>query len=272
VVENDVGRPSKPIIDEFRRRGLPIIYCSEPEQNISLARNRAVKQSDAEWIATIDDDAVADPQWLQMLLDAAAKYQADGVFGTAERRLPSDAPSYLVESQVFGLDHRPATGSTRDLPFNTINALFQRRLIAHRTEPFDRKFGLTGGEDTNLFFQLQNEGARFVWCNEAAVVEYVLPDRVNLLWVLRRAFREGGTYFRVYRRWNIAPDKPLALRFIHLGIWSTRITLQIALGGACGLFRNRSRNRALINLRELFRNIGIAAQTFGISYEEYRDA
>ena len=198
VVENDAAGESKPVVEGFQRRGLPVLYDCEPRTNISLARNRAVSNSDAEWIATIDDDAIADPDWLQSLLNAAQTYQADGVFGAVERRLPSDTPRFLRDSGAFQLPN-PPTGTTKNLVYNTINALFRRRLIAGRPQPFDPAFGLTGGEDTDLFFRLAGEGAQFVWCREAYVVETVFPDRANLRWLLRRAFS---------RRLHVLPRLP----------------------------------------------------------------
>jgi succinoglycan biosynthesis protein ExoM len=270
VVDNDTERSAAPVAEEFRHHGFELIYDAEPERNISLARNRALAHATAEFVATIDDDAVAAPDWLAALLDVARRYEADVVFGAVERTLPPEAPGFFKNSGVFNLPN-PPTGTSEYLIYNTVNCLFRRDLVRDRPGPFDPDFGRTGGEDTRLFYSLEHEGAKLVWCHEARVIETVLPERVNLRWVLQRAFREGATYYRVYRKWDIKPDAPFAHRYFHLSLWGARIVCLALWHSGIGIFREEHRARALKLVRELFYDLGVAAQTAGLRYEEYRE-
>lgn len=270
VADNDAARSAEPVVEAFRRSGLPIVYDCEPLQNIARARNRALRHASADWVATIDDDAVAGPDWLARLLEAAERYRADIVFGAVERKLPSGAPAYLRDSGVFQLPD-PPTGTADNLIPNTANALFRRSLVAGRPEPFDPAFGLTGGEDTQLFHELERAGARTVWSREARVVETVAPERANLGWLLRRSFREGMSSYRVRRRWDIKPDAPLALRYAHLAVWTAGMGSRIAFDWVRGLRREDSRLQAVRRLRKVAHNLGMAAQTAGLRYDEYRE-
>ena len=269
VADNDAKRSAAPVVREFRDRGAAVTYDCEPVQNIALARNLALRHAKAEWVASIDDDAVADPDWLARLLEAAERFGADAVFGAVRRELPDDAPAYLRDSGVYQLPN-PETGATEGFVANTINALYRRDLVAGREGPFNPAFGRTGGEDTKLFAELAEEGARLVWCREARVVERVLPERARLGWLLQRTFREGMTNYRVNRHWNIKPRSPMWVRFAHLGgrvaCGGVVIPLEFALGAA----RYEWRLRAVRRMHVLFHDIGIAAQTAGLTYVEYR--
>src|SRR4029077_14666201 len=46
------------------------IYALEPKPGLDFARNRALRESTAELIAFVDDDATVDRYWLQGIRDA----------------------------------------------------------------------------------------------------------------------------------------------------------------------------------------------------------
>ena len=57
VADNDEGRSAEPVVLEFSAQSaIPVTYCMESEQNISLARNRAIANASGDFIAFIDDD------------------------------------------------------------------------------------------------------------------------------------------------------------------------------------------------------------------------
>src|SRR5690348_4535548 len=57
LADNDVSESGRAVAAEFRQTStIPITYCVEPEQNIALARNRAVANATGDYIAFIDDD------------------------------------------------------------------------------------------------------------------------------------------------------------------------------------------------------------------------
>lgn len=64
VTDNDAQRSAEPVVRELNASGQKIIYAVEPEQNISLARNKSLSFATGDYIATIDDDEYADPRWL----------------------------------------------------------------------------------------------------------------------------------------------------------------------------------------------------------------
>jgi len=195
VADNDAQRSAEPVVRELNACGQKIIYAVEPEQNISLARNKALSFSRHDYIATIDDDEYADSHWLLHLYRAITSLNADVVHGPVIPEFPPKTPRYIREGFMRP---NPPTGSTENYILNTGNTLFRRSLTEGMTTPYDPRFGRTGGEDTAFFFDLKRRGCRMTWCREALVFEAVSSTRANLVWLLKRKFRHGNLYPRYH--------------------------------------------------------------------------
>ncbi len=175
----------------------PIHYCVEPRQNIALARNRALSEASGEWILFIDDDEVADENWVTEYLKLVEREPCDGAFGPVLPRLEEVVTPWL-DVQTFYSRRRHATGEPLGAgDLYTSNALVRRRLFDERS--FDPAFGRSGGEDSKLFGCMLRSGARFLWCDEARVIEFVPPERHRIGWLAQRAFRGGCVYTRLAR-------------------------------------------------------------------------
>ncbi|HEY2990403.1 MAG TPA: glycosyltransferase family 2 protein [Candidatus Binatia bacterium] len=197
VADNDAEHSAEGVAREFKDAGGKITYAVEPEQSISLARNKSLSLATAEYIATIDDDTYADRRWLLSLYRAITSYNADVVNGPAVREFPPKTPDYISECPIFNRPN-PPTGSTEKYICATVNSLFRRKLIEGVAAPFDPRFGRSGGEDTVFFYQLKKRGCRMIWCREALVFDPVPSSRANLAWVLKRSFCYGNMHHRYY--------------------------------------------------------------------------
>ena len=82
VADNDVLESARAVVLECARdSAVPLRYCVEPEQNIALARNRAVSKAEGELIAFIDDDEFPAKDWLATLYKALVHSASAGVLG-----------------------------------------------------------------------------------------------------------------------------------------------------------------------------------------------
>lgn len=193
VVDNDVARSAEQTVLEYRNaHHLNVEYQVEPEQNIALARNRAVATARGDLIAFIDDDEFPDDRWLLHMLGALRKFEADGVLGPVRPHFEAGCPRWVIRS---GLCERKvhATGSVmHSSDTRTGNVLIRRDIFAPADNRFDPAFGRSGGSDVRFFDYVMQKGHVFVWCNEAVVFETVLPDRWTVSFYLRRAVRKGG--------------------------------------------------------------------------------
>jgi succinoglycan biosynthesis protein ExoM len=203
VVDNDVQRSAESVASDATG-GAPFAlhYDVQPLKNISLTRNRTVALAHGEWLAFLDDDERAPPQWLQQIAEAAQAHGADGVLGPVLPVLPDTAPRWISKGRFYDWP-RHASGST--VPRNHLrfgNVLLRGTLLrdaamqATPGGPFDPAYGLTGGEDGDLLSRLAQRGARIVWSDEAAVHEPVEAARLSLRWLMRRSLRGGQDFAR----------------------------------------------------------------------------
>ncbi|MNX01450.1 putative glycosyltransferase EpsH [compost metagenome] len=194
VADNDHDHSARTRVEAALRGRVDFRYLHAPARNISVARNACLDAATADYVAWIDDDEVADPEWLERLISALRAGEWDAVFGPVRAVYPSDAPTWATAADL----HSARAVETRqgvDTGY-TSNALVRRAVIGARR--FDPELGRSGGEDTDFFTGLHAAGARFAAAPEAVVREAVGRDRLRLNWLLRRAFRSGQTHARRY--------------------------------------------------------------------------
>lgn len=195
VVDNDPLKQGEPVVKEIlSNNDFQIRYFTQPEKNIALTRNVAVHYAKYKNICFIDDDEYADPLWMSSLVNCSIKYQADAVFGSVIPYFSEATPNWLKEVELFQ-KHIGVTGEIAKFT-QTANCLIKTGTIRSIEEPFDLNYGLTGGSDTHLFKSLLAQNAKYVYCKEAIVYDFIPPERANVKWLLHRSFRTGNSYTR----------------------------------------------------------------------------
>lgn len=195
VVDNDELQTGKVIVDNFEcEYGVDVKYISEPKKNIAIARNAYLQVANGEWIATIDDDEIADRLWLYELVGAAIEFEADVVFGNVKAHISDAAPDWIKKCGFF--DRKVYTTGTVVTSGGTASTLIRSLVLAENRIRFDESFGHTGGEDSDLFHRLHLLGYKLIYSQEAYVSEDVELDRLNLNYIVKRAMRVGQTYSR----------------------------------------------------------------------------
>lgn len=197
-VDNDAAGSGLPVIAQWRGL-LPfpskVVQVAEP--NIARARNAGVQAAQGEWIVIIDDDEWPAPGWLTGLVCAQSRYGADAVFGPVIPHYAEDVPAWIRRGNFFGPRRHAGGEVLRGSQTYTSNVLIRRSALAGIPGPFDQDFGLTGGSDAMLFWDMEQRGARLVWCQEATVHEIVPRSRANFPWLLRRAYSGGQIFARL---------------------------------------------------------------------------
>ena len=191
VTDNDFAESAKEVVEKFTRNSsLKVTYCAESQQNIALARNRALAHATGTYIAFIDDDEFPTPDWLLMLVKACQQHKADGVLGPVRPHFENPPPRWIVKG---GFCERPEHKTGRIMKWDecrTGNLLFRKQILDGVAEPFKPEFG-TGGEDKDFFMRMTDGGHSFIWCNEAVAFETVPPSRWSRGYMLRRALLRG---------------------------------------------------------------------------------
>jgi len=258
VVDNDRDESAASIVQSLSCSVGSIHYCVEPKRNIALARNRALSEASGEWILFIDDDEVAEEDWLAEHLNLVERESCDGAFGPVLPRFEAPKAGWIDIDTFFAMRRHP-TGTVLDrADLRTGNAIVRRRLAVEFL--FDPAFGRTGGSDSELFGRMLAAGARFLWCDEARVAEFVPPARRRFGYLAQRAFRGGCVYTRLARSGTSSDSVGRFLRAVVVICGFAALVPIAALGGR--------RLLARVALR-ICTQLGHLWSLTGHSYEEY---
>uniref|UniRef100_UPI003BA978EE glycosyltransferase n=1 Tax=Stappia sp. TaxID=1870903 RepID=UPI003BA978EE len=194
VIVADNGRdPAGHVVEEFRGR-LDLVYERVPEPGLTAVRNRSLflaRSSGARFVACIDDDEIADRDWLRCHVEEAERFGADIQTGFVEPRYLGDPPDWIVSGGFFVVDTDIAT---------TANLLLRvAALPDNEAEWFSPAYAVTGGEDHEFLNRLARGGARMRFARTARVIDMLPAERLTLRFILRRGLRDG-VYFGLWAR------------------------------------------------------------------------
>jgi succinoglycan biosynthesis protein ExoM len=264
VVDNDPDGSARAVCEELRGEvPWPLRYVSEPRRGLSHVRNRAVERARerSRLIAFIDDDEEPVPEWLDELLDAQRRFDADVVLGPALRRFEGEVPEWIRRGRFFE-DTRYPTGTAVEHG-GIGNALIHSRVLPESEPPFDERLALSGGEDTLFFLRLAREGRRMVWSDEAVIHEWIPPTRARAGWILQRVYRWANTWSLCER--ELRPGLRVALTRLGKGV--ARIGFGLAMLPVAWL---GGRHRLVRSLWHVCYGAGNLTGLAGRRYDEYR--
>jgi succinoglycan biosynthesis protein ExoM len=191
VADNDQSRSAEAVVSQFAVSStVPVRYCVEPQQNIALARNRAVENAEGDYVAFIDDDEFPTRNWLLTLFEACNKYGVDGVLGPVQRHFDEEPPKWLTKSAFYERPTYPTGYILGWREGRSGNILLKREMFATETQAFDPQFRT--GEDQDFLRRMMDQGRVFIWCNEAPVYEVVPSIRWRRSFMLKRALLRGA--------------------------------------------------------------------------------
>ncbi len=205
----------------------------EPNQGLSYARNRGIRESVGEYIAIIDDDEHIAEDFVAAyikLFDSVPEAVAAG--GPIVARYPTGRPRWMscyterpiANTMYFGEE-------IREFPRGRVPGggnMALRRSAIRRYGVFDTSLGysgesLIGGEECDLFERLQIADAKYYYVPTAVMYHIIPREKLTKEYFARLSYNVGVSQLRrarLYRRvWRV--------RFVELSKWVA--TLLIAL-------------------------------------------
>lgn len=210
VIDNHPSENGREVVEDLASRSaIPLHYVPDPVRNMSALRNRGFAESRGRWVAFIDDDEVADHDWLDELISAARDTNAQIAVGPRLAKFAvGRAPDYDPTGSQFARDlHLPdrslieltAPDGKPRYGLGTGNSLFDvPACFPDRAAPMRLEFGDAGGEDAELFVRLHRQGRKIVWAAKACVTETVPAHRTTAAYRLIRTRRETQHYVSIY--------------------------------------------------------------------------
>jgi GT2 family glycosyltransferase len=167
---------------------------------LAAARNTGIRHAHGEIIAFIDDDAVADPDWLERLLGGYSEGAVAAVGGLVEPVWESGRPTWFGSEYdwVVGCSHSQMPSRT-EVVRNLIGANMSFRASAlAATGGFSERMGRVGEipfgcEETELCIRMrQRMPESIVLYEPRARVRHFVPDeRARWEYFARRCYAEG---------------------------------------------------------------------------------
>ena len=176
----------------------------EPRQGNVFAINTAFGTAlaaypDARFFLMIDDDEIAEPDWLARMVATAQATGAGVVGGPVWPRLGREGRPGLARHPAF----LPAYTESGPVPliYGSGNCLVTRATFERLGLPaFDAGYNFLGGGDADFFARARRSGVRFHWAADAIITETVPPVRTTSGWLAARALRTGAINYRIERK------------------------------------------------------------------------
>jgi succinoglycan biosynthesis protein ExoM len=263
IVDNDANGSARDVCDYFMaRHDVKLEYDIEEQRGIPFARNHAINmiKNDVDFIAILDDDEVADVNWLDELMTTQQEFEADIVTGPVLSHFMGPTDKWL---QAFF--HRSNLQNGQNLLHNynyvyTSNLLAKAELFQH--VHFDERFALNGADDTHLFMQIFKIGYKAIWAENAMVTEWLPESRTNPQWLWKRAYRRGNGFAFC----ELVQNRTLKTKIQRIAKGLFRlfegffITI-ISLGRKSVLVRG---------IQTICLGVGMISGSFGVEYQEYK--
>jgi succinoglycan biosynthesis protein ExoM len=254
VADNDAVPSARDLVDSLRERSpFLILYVHCPKSNISIARNACLTSSDANFLAFIDDDETATPEWLAALYGKACETGADSVLGPVRALYGDESAAWMRDGDFHST--MPVWVNDRIITGYTCNTLLDLRSVHVAGRRFALALGQSGGEDTHFFSQLTESGGRIEFAENALVVEPVPASRASFSWLAKRRFRSGQTHGRI-----VAANSPGARRLPKALIAAVKASYCGAIAAAFTLMpvrRNRYALRGALHVGAVMGMLGV---------------
>lgn len=186
---------SKPF--EFNHPLVRVIR-NNSEMGLSVSRNIGVKVSKGDIITFIDDDAIADRDWIKNIKRAFLEFNADIVGGPVFPLFLSKPPKWFNVKQFgvcIGVNQKDDIIGCN---FAVKRSVFER--IGYFSESLGRKYGvLLSGEETEFLQRARRAKLKVLFIPDAKVYHIVYPHRLTLYYLMRRIWWQGITdYYSLF--------------------------------------------------------------------------
>ena len=223
VVDNKSTDHTRAVVDEETASfPAPLRYLFEPEQGRYAALNTGIRAATGSIIATTDDDARVEPDWLTRAAEGLEKLGCDYVGGRVLPLWKAPRPEWLPNGPSGGhwavlalQDHgsEPREFGTKGMPWPLGINTAAKRHTYERIDLFDNRLGRKAGTLRN---QAQREwhlraraaGLRGFYVPGMIVHHVVEPDRLKKEYVRRWFYWHGISRAILFAKLGVDMDSP----------------------------------------------------------------
>ncbi|MEX2175671.1 MAG: glycosyltransferase [Pirellulaceae bacterium] len=196
VVANNCTDHTPHVVEQFADRlGTRLVCEVERRPGLCHARNAAIRLSQADVIAFLDDDVDVEPYWLQALCQAFREEACDAVGGRAELRFPDARPNWIgitEESLLSRVDRGPVRRICSPDEICGLNLAIKRcwfeKIGCFRIELGRVGTSLISGDETDVLRRIAAAGGKLIYEPAAFLWHRIPPSRLHKQWFLQRHY------------------------------------------------------------------------------------
>lgn len=195
IIDNNSSDDTMEVVDSFKQRVSNISYVQEPQQGLSYARNRAIKEAQGTYLLYLDDDALINEKGLEELNYFLEQNPGVAVVGgRCVIEYESEKPSWLTKKSEDWIGSFDFGDEALDVNFENLKARKVRYPIGacfcvekeflSSLGGFDPKLGriknkLLAGEESLVNLQAQKRLRRIVYLPQIWVRHLIQPERLS---------------------------------------------------------------------------------------------
>jgi len=269
VMENEAEARAgaKAALPLFERGEMPGMVIIAHERGNCSAYNAGWQTAmlqfpDFRYLLVIDDDELADPDWLERMCKAAETLGADIVGGPQVPDFADPIHARWAGHPVFAAPYQ----ETRRVPalYSSGNLLVRRSVLTAMGPPFlDLRFNFMGGGDSDFLSRAAQRGFVLGWCAEGKVRETVPARRVEADWIRARSLRNGVISTLVEKK------KRAGTPFAGAKVFLKSLAL-LAASPFRGLIRLARTGSPAVAIYPVHVALGRVLAEFGYANEQYR--
>ncbi len=196
IIDNNSTDKTSEIIENFKinHPSHQIKIFKETKQGLAFARNKGIKESDGNYVSFIDDDAIAEKDFVRQIKENATKYQKYMAFGGKvlpkyeEEKEPKWMSKY-IERIISIVDMGNEVKEFKKSYPVGCNMFFKKELL-NQIGNFDEKVYLRG-EDKEIFYKIKRAGHRVLYTPDVVVWHFIDAYRTSLDYVTRISWLNG---------------------------------------------------------------------------------
>jgi glycosyltransferase involved in cell wall biosynthesis len=188
VVDNNSKDNTAKLIQTYQINwppGVPLRYCFESEQGLAFARNKAITEAKGELVGFLDDDNLADPNWVISAYKFGQEHPQAGAYGSQIHGLFAVEPSKDIKPILFYLainerGDKPYLYEPRKKGFPPGAGLVVRRHVWLEYVPKHLLLigrvgkSMLAGEDAEAMLYIHRGGWE-IWYNPEMLIEHIIP-------------------------------------------------------------------------------------------------
>lgn len=199
IIDNNSTDDTKEIATNFCNKYNHFRYVFEKKQGLSHARNRAIIEANGEYLAYIDDDAIADKEWLEKIGSVIQNNKDIAAFGgQIYPWYNKEKPKWFKDefaTYSWGEQHFQLTEQNCPFGLSGSNMIFNKDALT-KYGSFSVEYGMNGdkiafGEESCLFNKMLKNNENIQYFPEIFVYHLVSDKSYSLKEAFKRSIQNG---------------------------------------------------------------------------------